>query len=280
MYKIVKKEELALDIQRFFIVAPEVARAAKAGQFVILRLFEGGERFPLTIVSREAKKGLIEIVSQGVGKSTSELAGLKEGDFIQDISGPLGNPSEIRKYGRGLVIGGGVGIAPLLPIARALKEAGNEIIAVLGARSKEMLFFVDEFKKTSRKIYLTTDDGSLGRKGLVTDILKMLIDEDEEIQRVLAVGPVVMMKAVSDLTKKVNIPTTVSLNPIMVDGTGMCGACRCLVDGKSRFACIHGPEFDGHQVDFNTLLRRQNMFLKEEKIALERFKKRNADGKD
>ena len=279
MYKIVKKEELARDIQRFFIVAPEVARAAKAGQFVILRLFEEGERFPLTIVSSQAKEGLIEIVSQRVGKSTAALAVLKTGDSIKDISGPLGQPSEIKRYGRVLLIGGGVGIAPLLPITRALKEIGNEIIIILGARSKEMFFFVDEFKKISRKIYLTTDNGSLGRKGLVTDVLKTLIDE-EEIQRVLAIGPVVMMKAVSDLTKKINIPTTVSLNPIMVDGTGMCGACRCLVNGKSRFACIHGPEFDGHQVDFNTLLRRQNMFLKEEKIALERFKKRDADGKN
>ncbi|MEA3369641.1 MAG: sulfide/dihydroorotate dehydrogenase-like FAD/NAD-binding protein [Candidatus Ratteibacteria bacterium] len=275
MYKIVKKEKLAPDIQRFFIAAPEVARAAKAGQFVILRLFEGGERFPLTIVSREAKEGLIEIVSQRVGKSTAELALLKTGDLIKDISGPLGQPSEIKRYGRVLVIGGGVGIAPLLPITRALKEAGNEIMAILGVRSKEMFFFEDEFKTISRKIYFTTDDGSLGRKGLVTDVLKMLIDE-EEIQRVLAIGPVVMMKAVSNLTKKVNIPTTVSLNPIMVDGTGMCGACRCLINGKSRFACIHGPEFDGHQVDFNTLLRRQNMFLKEEKTALEGFKKKDS----
>ena len=280
MYKIVKKEKLAPDIQRFSIIAPEVARAAKAGQFVILRLFEGGERFPLTIVSSQAKKGLIEIVSQRVGKSTAELSVLKAGDSIKDISGPLGQPSEIKKYGRVLVIGGGVGIAPLLPITRALQEAGNEIMAIMGVRSKEMFFFADEFKTISRKIYFTTDDGSLGRKGLVTDVLKILIDREEEIQRVLAIGPVVMMKAVSDLTKKVNIPTTVSLNPIMVDGTGMCGACRCLINGKSRFACIHGPEFDGHQVDFNMLLRRQKIFLKEEKTALEGFKKRTANGKD
>ena len=272
MYKINKKEELAFATQRFFIEAPQIARVAKPGQFVILRLSEKGERFPLTIVSNDKAKGLIEVVTQTVGKSTAELSILKAGDFIQDVSGPLGQPSEIKKFGRVIVIGGGVGIAPVLPISRALKDAGNEIMAILGARSKDMLFFIDEFRGISQKVYLTTDDGSLGKKGNVTDVLKMLIDEEERIHRVVAIGPVVMMKAVSELTKKVNIPTIVSLNSIMIDGTGMCGGCRCLIEGESKFACIHGPEFDGHQVNFDVLMQRQKMFLEEEKEAMEKFK--------
>jgi len=272
MYRIVKKENLAPDIEKFLIDAPLIARAAQPGQFVILHLFEGGERFPLTIVSTVPEEGLIEIISQRVGKSTEALAVLKAGDFIRDIAGPLGNPSEIKKYGRVVVIGGGVGIAPLLPISRAWKKAGNEITAILGARSRNLLFFVEEFKKIAQIVYLTTDDGSLGKKGFVTDVLKTLIAEKKKIHKVMAIGPVVMMKAVSELTRKNNISTTVSLNPIMIDGTGMCGGCRCLVKGESKFACIHGPEFDAHQVDFNLLIRRQNMFLEEEKIARERFK--------
>ncbi len=272
MYRIVKKENLAPDIEKFLIDAPLIARAAQPGQFVILHLFEGGERFPLTIVSTVPEEGLIEIISQRVGKSTEALAVLKAGDFIRDIAGPLGNPSEIKKYGRVVVIGGGVGIAPLLPISRAWKKTGNEITAILGARSRNLLFFVEEFKKIAQIVYLTTDDGSLGKKGFVTDVLKTLIAEKKKIHKVMAIGPVVMMKAVSELTRKNNISTTVSLNPIMIDGTGMCGGCRCLVKGESKFACIHGPEFDAHQVDFNLLIRRQNMFLEEEKIARERFK--------
>jgi len=272
MYKIVQKEELALEIQRFFIEAPEIAQVAQPGQFVILRLSEQGERFPLTIVSANKEKGLIELVSQRVGKSTAQLATLKAGDLILDIAGPLGNPSEIKKFGQVVVIGGGVGIAPVLPIARALKDAGNEIIAVLGARSKDMLFFIDKFKEISENVYITTDDGSLGTKGFVTDVLKMLIDKDKRIKRIIAIGPVVMMKAVSELTREFNIPTVVSLNSIMIDGTGMCGGCRCLVKGESRFACVHGPEFDGHKVDFDVLMQRQSMFIDKEKEAMEKFK--------
>ncbi len=272
MYNLLEKEELAKDINRFIIKAPEIARVAKPGQFVILRLSEKGERFPLTIVSGEKIKGLIEIVSQTVGKSTAQLAALKAGDSILDIAGPLGNPSEIEKFGRVVVIGGGVGIAPVLPIARALKKAGNEIFCILGARSKDLIFFVDRFKKISQAVYITTDDGSSGRKGLVTDVLKSLIDEDKGIKRVVAIGPVVMMKAVSELTRKSGIPTVVSLNSIMIDGTGMCGGCRCLVKGESKFACVHGPEFDGHKVDFDGLLRRQKMFIEEEKEAFKKFR--------
>ena len=272
-FRIVKKEILAPGIYSFFIEGREIAIAARPGQFVIVRVREGGERFPLTLVSFDPGSGLIQLVSQSVGKSTQLLASLRENDIIEDIAGPLGNPSHMEKFGRVAIIGGGVGIAPLLPIARGLKEEGNEIVTILGARSGDLLFFVEEFREISSTMETVTDDGSSGKKGVVTDVLRKLLEGEKRVDQVMAIGPVPMMEAVSRLTAGADIPTVVSLNSIMIDGTGMCGGCRCSVKGKSHFACIHGPEFNGHEVDFAGLARRQRMFLEEEKTARGEFEK-------
>ncbi|MCD4668836.1 MAG: sulfide/dihydroorotate dehydrogenase-like FAD/NAD-binding protein [Actinomycetia bacterium] len=275
MFKIVSKKELAPDIARFDIEAPLIARKALAGQFVVIRIHEDGERIPLTIAAYDREKGNISLVAMKIGRSTALLDALKEGDSILDLAGPLGNSSEIADYGRVICVGGGVGIAPVLPIAEELKAAGNYIISIIGAKTKEMLILEDEMESVSDELHICTDDGSLGYKGFVSGLLedyldKNLIDSKNKrtnIARCTAIGPAVMMASVAGVTKKYGLKTIVSLNSIMVDGTGMCGACRVEVGGKTKFVCTDGPEFDGHQVDFDLLMSRQKIYLDQEKAC-------------
>ncbi len=268
MYQIVRKKVLAPGIKRFEVAAPLVARNAQAGQFIMLRLDEYGERIPLTIADFDPDQGTVTIIFQEIGKSTELLGRLETGDFILDFVGPLGKPSHIKKFGRVVMIGGGVGIAPIHPIAREMKRAGNEVISVLGARSRELLIMEEEMKLASTEVLITTDDGSYGRQGFVTDVLKDLIANRGPLDLVVAIGPMVMMEAVCRVTRGPGIPTVVSLNPIMVDGTGMCGACRVQVGSDTKFACVDGPEFDGHQVDWELAKRRSRLFIQEEKRAI------------
>ncbi|NPV72396.1 MAG: sulfide/dihydroorotate dehydrogenase-like FAD/NAD-binding protein [Pelotomaculum sp.] len=276
MYRIVKKEVLAPSLKLFVIDAPLVARKARAGQFVILRIREEGERIPLTIADFDREKGTVTCVFQEVGKTTRELGLLEEGESIKDFAGPLGVPSHIEKYGRVTCIGGGVGVAPVFPIARALKEAGNEITGIIGARTGELLFWEDRMRQVCDELLVATDDGSYGRKGFVTDLLKEAIEEKGNFALCLAIGPLPMMRAVCDLTRNYSIKTVVSLNPVMVDGTGMCGCCRVTVGGETRFVCVDGPEFDGHQVDFAEMARRSVIYRPQELLALERHGGRGA----
>lgn len=264
MYKVVAKRELAPKIKMFEVQAPEMAEKAHPGQFIILITNEKGERIPLTITGYDRKKGTVTFAFNEVGKTTKELGCLKEGDCIENITGPLGNPSEIKNFGRVLCVAGGVMIAPMLLQVRALREAGNKITTVMGARIKELVFFEEELGSLSEKVYVATDDGSKGYKGL--DFLKEIL-EKERFDRCVAWGPVVMMKNVSEITKPFGIPTIVTLMPIMVDGMGMCGVCRVTVGGKMKFGCVDGPEFDGHLVDFDELVTRQRMFLPEERLS-------------
>ena len=271
MYPIVRKERLAPEVLLLEVEAPQIARKAKAGQFMILRVDDSGERIPLTLADWDAERGTITLIFQEVGASTKKLGLLNEGEAILDCVGPLGHASEIREYGTVVCIGGGIGIAPIYPVARAQRQAGNRVISILGARTKELLFWEDKLRAVSDEVLVTTDDGSYQRKGFVTDVLKQFVDGGEQVEIVYAIGPVVMMRAVSHLTMGYGIHTVVSLNPIMMDGTGMCGACRVTVDGETRFACVDGPEFDGHQVDFVGLMKRQQMYLGQEKEARERM---------
>lgn len=264
MYEIVTKKELAPKIKLFEVYASEIAEKANAGQFIILITGEKGERIPLTIADYDRKKGTIAFAFNEVGKTTKHLGLLNKGDAIYNITGPLGIPSEIRKFGNVLCVGGGAMVAPLLLQVKALRDAGNTVTAVVGARIKELLFFEDEMKKLSHKFYVATDDGSKGYKGL--DFLNDVL-EKEKFDRCVAIGPVVMMKDVSEMTKPYGVPTVVTLTPIMVDGMGMCGVCRVTVEGKMKFACVDGPEFDGHMVDFDGLIKRQRMFLPEERLS-------------
>lgn len=268
MYKILKKIELAPGVKLIEVYAPVIAQKAKAGQFVILRVNEKGERIPLTIADTNPSLGYITIVFQEVGKTTKLLGKLKEGENILDLVGPLGNPSEIINFGTIIGVGGGVGIAALYPILKALKEKGNYVISIIGARSKNYLIFKDEIEKISDELYLTTDDGSLGYKGFVSDVLKNILDSGKKIERIWAIGPTIMMKVISELTKPYGIKTIVSLNPIMVDGTGMCGGCRVSIGNKTMFTCVDGPEFDGHLVNFDELLIRLKTYKEEEQLAL------------
>lgn len=271
MYRIVEKKEIAPRIKLMKVLAPQISRKTQPGQFVILRVDEKGERFPLTIADWDPGNGTITLVFLEVGVSTRKLGELNEGDTILDILGPLGNPTEIRKYGATCVVGGGVGIAAAYPIARAFKGSDNKVISIIGARSANLLIFEKEMADVSDELYISTDDGTKGGKGFVSDILKILIQNGCRFNLVYAVGPAVMMRAVAEVTKPSGIKTIVSLNPIMVDGMGMCGACRVTVGGKTRFACVDGPEFDAHEVDFGELIKRQTTFLSEEKSALERW---------
>jgi ferredoxin--NADP+ reductase len=264
MYKIVTKKELAPKETLFEIEAPDIAAKAKPGQFVIVIVGEEGERIPLTICDYDKTKGTLSFAFHQVGKTTISLGNLNEGDSLKNVTGPLGNPSEIKNYGKVLYIGGSIMIAPLLLQAKAMKEAGNSVTTVLGARIKDVLFMEDEAKAVSDKVYITTDDGSKGYTGL--EFLKELL-KTEKFDRCIALGPVVMMKTVSEITKPYGIPTIVTLTPLMVDGMGMCGVCRVTVGGKMLFACIDGPEFDGHQVDFEELVTRQRLFLPEERLS-------------
>lgn len=271
MYTIVEKKILSDNVKQFKIKAPLVAKKAKAGQFIILRIDEKGERIPLTITDYDRKEETVTIIFMEVGKTTKQLGKLEIGDSILNFTGPLGEASEIKKYGNIVCIGGGVGIAPLYPIIKALKLEDNYIISILGARNKNLLMLENEIGKYSDEFFITTDDGSKGTKGFVSDILQNIIDSNKKIDIVWAIGPVIMMKVVADLTKKYNIKTIVSLNPIMVDGTGMCGGCRVEIDGKTKFACVDGPEFDGHKVDFNNLMLRNRRFLRDEEESCKMY---------
>jgi ferredoxin--NADP+ reductase len=268
MHKIIFTKELAPKIKLFEIEAPEISAKAQAGQFVVLRLDEVGERFPLTLFNWNKSKGTISLIFLEVGVSTERLGLLKEGDQILDILGPLGKPSEIKKYDLVCVVGGGVGTASAFPIARAFKEAGSKVVSIIGAKTSSMLILEPEITEVSDEVYISTDDGTKGQIGFVSDVLKKLIDQGRKFNVVYAIGPTVMMRAVALTTKPYNIKTIVSLNPIMVDGMGMCGACRVTVGGSTMFGCVDGPEFDAHQVDFNELMKRQIAFVSEEHRGL------------
>ncbi len=271
MYKIICADFLAPNIKKFVIEAPKISLKRKAGQFVIIRINNYGERIPLTISDSNPEKGTITIIVQGIGKTTKELNSLNAGDSIQDVVGPLGKPSHIENFGTAVSIGGGVGTAIAYPTAVALKQAGNHTISIVGGRTKEFVILEDELNKVCDEVYPTTDDGSYGFHGFVTQKLQGLIDEGKKIDFVLAIGPIPMMKAVADVTKPYGIKTVVSLNPVMVDGTGMCGGCRATVDDKTVFVCVDGPEFDAHKVDFATLQRRNKTYNEFEHEALEHF---------
>jgi len=260
MNEVVAKAEIAPQTFRMLVHAPEIARKRKAGQFVVLRVHEHGERFPLTLVDSDPEAGTIELIFQAVGRSTSQLAAHRPGQPILDLVGPLGHPTEIRRYGHCVVIGGGYGVAPVVPIAAALREAGNTLTGIIGARTRRLVILEDRLRELCGEVIVCTDDGSDGRQGFVTDALRELLEAGDVPDMVLAVGPTPMMKAVADLTRPYGIPTTVSLNPIMVDGTGMCGGCRVEVGGETKFACVDGPEFDAHQVNFEMLMKRQRMY--------------------
>jgi NAD(P)H-flavin reductase len=273
LYKILQKQDLVPGIHLFKVEASAVAKKAQAGQFVVVRIDEKGERIPLTIADWDEKEGSITIVFMEVGTTTARLALLKEGDAIADFVGPLGVPAHIEKFGTVVCVAGGVGTAVVAPIARAIKQAGNRIISILGARSQDLLFWEDRLGGVSERLIVTTDDGSYGRKGVVTEPLKELLESGEKVDRVIAIGPAIMMKFCSKTTEPFGIKTIVSLNPIMVDGTGMCGCCRVSVGGETKFACVDGPDFDGHQVDWDLLFARQRIYLDEEKCSFEQWQK-------
>ena len=263
--KVLRKELLSEGVYRFDVDAPRLAKKTQPGQFIILRVNEEGERIPLTVADFDREKGVITIIFQVVGASTELLASLEEGDEILDFVGPLGKKSEIEPgLGTVVCIGGGIGVAPIHPIARGLHEAGNKVISILGARSKDLIIMEKEMREASDEVIVTTDDGSYGIEGFVTAALEQLVDYGEKIDLVYAIGPVVMMKSVADATRPMGIKTIVSLNPIMVDGTGMCGGCRVQVGNETKFACVDGPEFDAHLVDFIGLRERQDMYRDQE----------------
>lgn len=255
MNRIIQKQYFSPKVVEFVVEAPLIARSRRAGHFVIVKVGEKGERIPLTIAQSDVEKGTITIVIQSVGKSSEKLCSLEEGDYITDLVGPLGQATHIEKYGTVICAGGGVGIAPMLPIIEAMKKAGNRVISVLAARNKDLVILEEQVAKYSDEVIVMTDDGSYGQKGLITNGVESVINR-EQVDLCVTIGPAVMMKFVSLLTQKYNIPTMASLNTIMVDGTGMCGACRVSVDGKTKFVCVDGPEFDAHKVDFDEMLMR------------------------
>jgi ferredoxin--NADP+ reductase len=271
MPPILSKKTLAPAIHEIEVEAPRIARQRQAGQFVILRVHDKGERFPLTIVGSDVDRGTITLIFQETGKSTAHLAKLGVGDDIPDLAGPLGQPTHVANYGTVACVGGGIGVAEILPVAVAMKEAGNRVISIIGARSRDLVILEDDLRRTSDRLEVTTDDGSYGRAGLVTDVLRELIEGGEKIDLVVAVGPVPMMRAVVKVTDSPRIRTFVSLNPIMLDGTGMCGACRVTVGGETKFACVDGPDFDGHEVDFDELVQRQRIFRDHERVSMEHY---------
>jgi ferredoxin--NADP+ reductase len=274
VFPIVTRQDLSEANCLLQITAPEIVRKAQAGQFFILRIDERGERIPLTFADWDAEAGTVTTVFQRVGMSTHHLGSLQVGDAVQDMIGPLGWPSEVEDFGTVVCVGGGVGIAPIYPITRALHEAGNRIIGIIGARTKDLLFWEDKMRQVCDELIVCTDDGSYARKALVTEPLRELLDaarSQDKVNRVVAVGPAIMLKFVARTTEPFNVKTIVSLSPIMVDGTGMCGSCRVEVGGSTKFVCVDGPEFDGHQVDWDLLMARQRIYLDEEKTALEDF---------
>ncbi len=278
MYRITAREDLSPVTKLFKVAAPEVARKAKAGQFVIIRIDEQGERVPLTVADYDRQSGEITLVFQEVGKTTKQFGTMKVGDELASFVGPLGRPTEIEKYGTVMCVGGGVGIAPIYPIARALREAGNYVISIIGARNVSLLFWEDKMRSVSDELTVCTDDGSYARKALVPEPMKEILSSARKVDMIWAIGPAIMMKFAALATQPFGVKTIVSLNSIMVDGTGMCGACRVEVGGKTRFVCVDGPEFDGHQVDWGLLLERQRIYLEQEKRATERFEQQHSHG--
>ncbi len=271
MYKILERQGLVPGIHLFKVEAPNVAKKAKPGQFIVVRIDEKGERIPLTVAGWDEKEGSVTIVFMEVGTTTHRLATLGTGDYIVDFVGPLGIPTHIERVGTIVCVAGGFAVAVIKPIAEAMKEKGNKVISILGARTKDLLFWEDKLRQASDELIITTDDGSYGSKGLVTEPLKELLEKGNKIDQVMAIGPTVMMKFCAKTTEPFGIKTIVSLNPIMVDGTGMCGCCRVVVGGVTRFACVDGPDFDGHQVDWDLLMARQRSYLDEEKLSFEQW---------
>ncbi len=271
MYPILLRQDLAPKIHLFKVAAPRVAKKAQAGQFIIIRIDDRGERIPLTIADWDREEGSVTVVFMEVGMTTNRLAQLGAGDSVIDFVGPLGLPTHIDKVGTVVCVAGGFAVATIMPIARAMQQAGNKVIAIMGARNSELLFWEDELRLVSDRLIITTDDGSYGRKGLVTEPLRDLLAGSDEIGQVVAIGPSIMMKFCAKTTEPFGVKTIVSLNPIMVDGTGMCGCCRVTVGGATRFACVDGPDFDGHQVDWDELLARQRTYLDEEGRSFERW---------
>lgn len=271
MSKILDKKQLSQLVYQLELEAPEIAEKRKPGQFIILRVDKTSERVPLTIADADTVRGSITIIVQAVGKSTMKLVSMNAGESIEDLVGPLGTPTDVHKVGTVVMVGGGVGIAPLHPIAKAFKDAGNTVISILGARNKDLIILEDNFRKFSDQLIVVTDDGSAGEKGLVTNALQGLIDKGVDIKEVVTIGPMIMMKFVSELTRKYKIKTLASLNSMMIDGTGMCGGCRVTVGGETKFTCVHGPEFDAHLVDFDTLLKRSGAYKHEEKCRLDAY---------
>jgi len=272
LYTVVEARQLSEAVFRMEILAPEIARKRKAGQFVILKIDERGERIPLTIVESDAGRGTITIIYQVVGKTTAAMSALKAGDAFQDVQGPLGNPTDIEIFGHAVCVGGGVGVGVIYPITKALKEKGNRVTSIIGARTKDLIILEEEMRAASDELVVCTDDGSYGFHGFVSAVLQQIIDRGEKVDHVFAIGPVPMMRVIANLTRPYAIPTTVSLNPIMVDATGMCGACRVEVGGKTKFTCVDGPEFDGHQVNFDLLASRLRMYCEEEKQSYEKHR--------
>jgi NAD(P)H-flavin reductase len=271
MFKIVSNQKIAPKEFDMWVEAPRVAKHAKAGQFVILRLSDYGERFPLTIADTDKEKGLIRLIYQVVGKTTAAMTALEPGDFITDISGPLGEPSEIKNYGTVLMVGGGVGIAALYPIIKALKLAGNKVITILGGRTSELVVLKEECGEYSDELIITTDDGSEGMKGVVTEAMKLVANRGEKIDKCWSIGPTIMMKFCTLTAAELKFPVVVSLNALMVDGTGMCGCCRVSIDGKIFFACVDGPEFDGQKVNWQEFMGRLKQYQEQEKISMEKY---------
>ncbi len=274
MYKIVTKQDLTPEIHLFEVEAPDVAKKAQAGQFIVIKADEKGERIPLTIADWNRQKGTVTVVFMEVGKSTRKMATLKQGEYLDHFAGPLGVPTHIDKYGTVVCVAGGFAIATIVPIARAMKEAGNKVISIMGFRTKNLVFWEDRLRQFSDELIITTDDGTYGCKGVCTIPLKELLekDKDKKIGLVVAIGPTVMMKFSSLCTKPFGVKTIASLNPIMVDGTGMCGVCRVSIDGVTKFTCVDGPDFDAHKVDWDELMARQRTYLDEEKRSLELWK--------
>jgi ferredoxin--NADP+ reductase len=269
VYKILERQDLAPSIHLFKIEAPEMARKAQAGQFVIVRIDEKGERIPLTFADWDSKNGNITIIFMEVGATTCRLARLNSGDSIENLVGPLGLPTHIENYGKVICVGGGIGVAPITPIAKSLKQAGNKVISIMGARNKGLLFWEENLRKASDELIVCTDDGSYGSKGLVTEPLKAILTSGQKIGKVIAIGPIPMMKYCSLTTLPFGVKTVVSLNSLMVDGTGMCGCCRVSVDNSTKFACVDGPDFDGHKVDWDLMAARSKGYVAEEKQSME-----------
>ncbi|UCF09753.1 MAG: sulfide/dihydroorotate dehydrogenase-like FAD/NAD-binding protein [Candidatus Bipolaricaulota bacterium] len=281
MYRILSKETVGPAIREYIVEAPEVARAARPGQFLVIRLHEDGERIPLTIVDTDDATGGITVVVQEVGKTTLEMGDrFGVGDGILDVVGPLGEASEIERFGTVICVGGGVGIAPLFPIARALREAGNRVIGIIGARSQEHLFYEEPMRNACDELHVMTDDGSAGDRGFVSDKLREILESGLSVDRVWAIGPAIMMKVCAETTRPFGVKTIVSINSVMIDGTGMCGGCRVEVAGAAKFACVDGPEFDAHEVNFDLLMSRQALYCEDEACSLERYKMRNPVGEE